>query len=199
MRLVHADELHDLAIGAAILGAGGGGDPYIGRLLAQNTLEQFGPVRVVDVDEVPDDVLVAMSAIMGAPTVMIEKLPAGDELIRAFEALQDRLGEPITHTVFAEAGGLNSMMPFVTAAPLDLPLVAADAMGRAFPEVQMCTPTIHGIPATPMALSDEKGNTAVVCAVDNEWSERIARTVCIDMGASALIVLYPQSGKQVKE
>ncbi|MFQ5966477.1 MAG: DUF917 domain-containing protein [Acidimicrobiia bacterium] len=198
MRLFGADELDDLAVGAAILGAGGGGDPYIGRLVARNTLEQFGPVEVVPVEEVPDDALVAMSAMMGAPTVMIEKLPSGDELIRAFEALQDRLGQPITHTVCAEAGGLNSTMPFVTAARLDLPLVDADGMGRAFPEVQMCTPTIYGISATPMALADEKGNTAVVDAVDNLWTERIARTICIDMGASALIALYSQSGQELK-
>ena len=198
MRLFHAEDLHDLAVGAAILGAGGGGDPYIGRLVAQNALREFGPVPVIDVDEVPDDALVAMSAMMGAPTVMMEKLPAGDELIRAFEALQERLGGPITHTVCAEVGGLNSTMPFVTAATLGLPLVDADGMGRAFPEVQMCTPTIYGISATPMALADEKGNTAVIDAIDNTWTERIARTICIDMGASALVALYSQSGKELK-
>lgn len=167
--------------------------------MAQRTLEEFGPVGVVDVDEVPGGALVAMSAMMGAPTVMIEKLPSGDELIRAFEALQDRLGEPITHTVCAEAGGLNSTMPFVTAARLGLPLVDADGMGRAFPEVQMCTPTIYGISATPMALADEKGNTAIIDAIDNRWTERVARAICVEMGASALIALYAQSGKQLKQ
>ena len=35
MRLVGSDELEDVAIGAAILGAGGGGDPYVGTLLAR--------------------------------------------------------------------------------------------------------------------------------------------------------------------
>ena len=40
---------------------------------------------------------------------------------------------------------------------MGLPLVDADGMGRAFPEMQMVTPTIYGISATPMALADEKG------------------------------------------
>ena len=32
-------------------------------------------------------------------------------------------------------------------------------MGRAFPELQMVTFTIGGMSATPMALTDEKGNS----------------------------------------
>ena len=61
-----------------------------------------------------------------------------------------------------EAGGLNSTTPFTVAAELGIPLVDADMMGRAFPELQMCTPTLYGVTATPMAIADEKGNSAVI-------------------------------------
>ena len=44
-----------------------------------------------------------------------------------------------------EAGGVNSMLPFAAAARLGLPLVDADGMGRAFPELQMVTFTIGGV------------------------------------------------------
>ena len=60
-------------------------------------------------------------------------------------ALQEHLGREITHTMPIEAGGLNSTMPFTVAARLGLPVVDADGMGRAFPEVQMVTATIYGI------------------------------------------------------
>ncbi|MFQ5948957.1 MAG: DUF917 family protein, partial [Acidimicrobiia bacterium] len=83
MRLVTEEQLDDLAVGAAILGTGGGGDPYIGRLMGKQAISEYGPVQVHEVDEVPDDALIAMSAMMGAPTVIVEKLPSGDELIRA--------------------------------------------------------------------------------------------------------------------
>ena len=99
---------------------------------------------------------------MGAPTVMVEKLPRGDEIIRAFRALQDFLGREITHTVSIEAGGLNSTTPFSVAAHMGIPLVDADGMGRAFTEIQMVTPTMYGVSATPMALADEKGNAAII-------------------------------------
>jgi DUF917 family protein len=199
LRRVAEAELDDLAIGAAILGTGGGGNPYIGTLLAKQAIREYGPVELVAVEEVPDDALVVPSAMMGAPTVMVEKIPRGDEIIRAFEALQDYLGRSITHTVSIEAGGLNSTTPFSVAARMDIPLVDADGMGRAFPEIQMVTPTMYGVSATPMALADEKGNTVILETIDNRWTERFARSVTIDMGASAMIALYSLSGRQLKE
>ncbi len=199
MRLLAEEALEDLAVGAAILGTGGGGNPYIGKLLAQQAIRRDGPVEVVGVDEVPDDALMAFSAMMGAPTVMVEKIPRGDELVHAFEALRERLGRPITHLVPAEVGGINSTLPIAAAARLRLPLVDADGMGRAFPEVQMCTPTIYGISATPMALADEKGNTAVIETIDNRWTERISRSITIEFGCTALIALYPMTGAQARE
>ena len=44
LRLVGEAELEDIAVGAAILGTGGGGDPYIGKLLAQEAVRRYGPV-----------------------------------------------------------------------------------------------------------------------------------------------------------
>ena len=104
-------------------------------------------------------------------------------MIRAFEALGDYLGSELTHTISIEAGGLNSTTPFVVAASSGIPLVDADGMGRAFPEIQMVTPTLYGVSATPMAIADEKGNTAVIDTIDNAWTERFARSLTVEMGA----------------
>src|SRR5437016_3118936 len=198
MRTVVEADLEDLAVGAAVLGTGGGGNPYIGKLLAQQAIRQHGPVTLVDVDEVPDDALVVPSAMMGAPTVMVEKLPRGDEIIRAFKPLEEYLGRPITHTVSIEAGGLNSTTPFGVAAQMKIPLVDADGMGRAFPEIQMVTPTLYGVSATPMALADEKGNHVLLETPDNFWTERLSRAVTIQMGCSANIALYAMQGAIAK-
>jgi DUF917 family protein len=200
MRSFAEADLEDLAIGAAILGTGGGGNPYVGKLLAREAIRRHGPVAVVDPEELPDDALVVPSAMIGAPTVIVEKLPSGEEALAAFEALQARLGRRITHTMPIEAGGLNSTMPFTVAAKLGIPVVDADGMGRAFPEVQMVTATIYGIPATPMALADEKGNQVLLeHTVDNRWTERLARSITVDMGSTALVAQYPMTGAQVKD
>jgi uncharacterized protein len=72
-------------------------------------------------------------------------------------------------------------------------------MGRAFPEIQMVTATLYGVSATPMALADEKGNTAVIDTVDNHWAERLSRSLTIDMGCVAKTAFYPLSGRQLRQ
>ena len=198
MRMIGPEQMDDLALGAAVLGTGGGGDPHIGKLTAMAAMRAHGPVRLIALDELADDALVVPAAMMGAPTVMVEKLPRGDEIVNAFQGLQAYLGRTVTAVTPIEAGGLNSTTPFIVAATLGLPLVDADAMGRAFPELQMVTPTLHGMAATPMAIGDEKGNSAILNTCDNVWTERIARTITIQMGGVAFVALYAMSGAQAR-
>jgi DUF917 family protein len=189
----------DLARGAAVLGTGGGGDPYIGALLATQALREHGPVTVVSPDEVPDDALVLTVAMMGAPTVMVEKLPNLDEVVAPVNALAASLGRAVTHVACAEIGGVNSTIPVAAAAALGLPLLDADGMGRAFPELQMVLPTLYGITASPLAIADEKGNTGVLRTIDNTWTERIARVAAVEMGCSIMIAGFSMSGAQARE
>lgn len=199
MRLIEAHQLDDIALGAAVLGTGGGGDPYIGKLIAQHAIERNGPVQLISVEELDDNALIACSAGMGAPTVMLEKIPSGRETVAAFRALQEYIGQPLYATMSAEAGGMNSQAPFEVAAELGIPCVDADLMGRAFPEIQMVTPTLYGISATPFAIADEKGNSGILDTIDNRWTETFARSLTIEMGCSSFISLFVMTGKQAKE
>ena len=199
LRTIHAEDLEDIAIGGAILGTGGGGDPYVGKLMAQEAIRKHGPVKLVDVEELPDDALVVPVCMMGAPTVMTEKLPQGEELMNAFRQLEKVLGRKIDAVLCGEAGGINSTTPFVVAAASGLPLVDGDGMGRAYPELQMETFTLHGVSATPMVLCDDKGNSLVLETVSNGWTERLARAATVEMGGSALLAFYPMNGEVAKK
>lgn len=198
MRLLDAQAIEDIAVGAALLGTGGGGDPFVGKLMALQAIAEHGPVQLLDVGEVPDDALIVPTAMMGAPTVVVEKIPSGREILHSFDALQAYLGKPVHATMPIEAGGVNSMIPIALAATLGLPMVDADGMGRAFPELQMVTFHLHDIAATPMMLSDEKGNSMLVNTIDNVWTERLARAATVQMGGSVMDALYPMSGAQLK-
>lgn len=189
-----SDDIRSLARGAAVLGTGGGGDPYIGALLARQALEEHGPVDLVPLHEIPDDALLITVAGMGAPTVMVEKLPSLDEVMAPVAALGRHLGRPVTHIACAEIGGINSTIPIAAAAALGLPLVDADGMGRAFPELQMVLPTLYGVTASPLAFADEKGNSGVLHTVDNSWTERIARVACVEMGCTIMISGFAMDG-----
>jgi len=198
LRLIDEQELEDIALGAGILGTGGGGDPYIGKLLAREAMREHGPVSLVSLDELDPDGFVIPVAMMGAPTVMVEKLPRGDEVLHAFRTLQERLGRTAVATVPIEIGGINSMIPISLAAQAGVPLIDADFMGRAFPELQMCLPGIYGHMASPMAIADDKGNASTIEAIDNLWTERLARSLTIDMGCAALIALYPATVAEMR-
>ena len=199
LKTIYAEDLEDIAIGGAILGTGGGGDPYVGKLMAQQAILKHGPVHLISVEELADDALVVPVCMMGAPTVMTEKLPQGDELINAFRQLEQLLGRKIDAVLCGEAGGVNSTTPFVVAAAAGLPLIDGDGMGRAYPELQMVTFTMHGVSATPMVLCDDKGNSLVLETVSNQWTERLARAATVEMGGSALLAFYPMSGEVAKK
>ena len=59
--LVDKGKLEAIAIGGAVLGSGGGGDPYVGRLMTNQCLKNAEPVKVIEVDELDDDSLIIPS------------------------------------------------------------------------------------------------------------------------------------------
>lgn len=196
--LIYAQDIDHLAMGATVLGTGGGGDPYIGALMAKQAIEKNGPVELITIDELGDEDLVIPSAMMGAPTVMIEKMPSGDEPAQAFTQLEKFLGRKAAATVSIEAGGLNSTIPFVVAAELGIPILDGDGMGRAFPEIPMTTFHFGGIAATPMMVVDEKGNSVLLSTKDNAWTEALSRSATIVMGGSSMLALYPAEARRLR-
>ncbi|MDO4547989.1 MAG: DUF917 domain-containing protein [Clostridia bacterium] len=199
MRKIGLKEIEDIALGAALLGAGGGGDPYIGKLVAIGAIREKGEVTLIDPEEVPDDALVVPIAMMGAPTVLCEKGIGASEYETLYDMVSKFYGKSIYAFMPIEAGGVNSMLPIAAAARLGLPLVDCDGMGRAFPELQMVTFTIGGMSATPMAMTDEKGNCAIFNTITNKWTEELARSVTMSCGGSVSCCLYAMQGSMLKK
>ena len=150
-------------------------------------------VKVLDREDVlhvcgePEDVILA------------EKAIGGKEYETLYNMVTQFFGKEIYAFMPMEAGGLNSMLPIAAAARLGLPLVDCDGMGRAFPELQMVTFTIGGISATPMALTDEKGNSVIFDTITNKWTEELARSVTMSCGGSVAVSLYTLTGAQMRE
>lgn len=192
------DDLSDLARGATLLGTGGGGDPYIGMMLVQRVLGD-GAITILDPDEVADDLFVIPTAQMGAPTVMIEKIPAGTEPTLSLRTLEEHLGRTADATMPIECGGINSMIPLIVAAETGLPVVDADGMGRAFPELSMETFAVYGVHGSPLALAGERGERVIIDTGDDDRQmEWLARAVTIRLGGVGHIAEYAMTGADVK-
>jgi DUF917 family protein len=196
--ILTTQDVKDMAVGAAILGSGGGGDPYIGMLMAIQAIERGKKVELVEPDVVDDNDFLVPVAMMGTPTVLIEKIPGGDEVLWVLRSIEKYYGREANYITPIEAGGVNSMIPIVAAAYTGKPLLNGDGMGRAFPELQMVTFHLIGVKATPMVLSDERGNTVILDTIDNFWAEKIARAITIKFGGSAYIAIYAMMGRDYR-
>jgi DUF917 family protein len=196
--ILTTQDVKDMAVGAAVLGSGGGGDPYIGMLMAIQAIERGKKVELVEPDVVDDNDFVVPVAMMGTPTVLIEKIPGGDEVLWVLRSIEKYYGREANYITPIEAGGVNSMIPIVAAAYTGKPLLNGDGMGRAFPELQMVTFHLIGVKATPMVLSDERGNTVILDTIDNFWAEKIARAITIKFGGSAYIAIYAMMGRDYR-
>jgi DUF917 family protein len=184
-RLLDADSLRAMARGCAVLGAGGGGDTHLTLLQALQAVEDHGPVALVDLDELPDESLIMPCGAIGAPTVSIEKIGNGQEGHRLREQLEYLTGRQVTALMASEIGGGNGVLPISWAAAMGLPLVDADGMGRAFPEVPQVTMQLAGISPSPAVMTDERGNLVVFRAISGHWMERLERAAAVEFGGAA--------------
>ena len=193
-------DIERIAIGAGILGTGGGGNPRHGRIRAQNKLDEGYRLRVLALDELPDDALVVPMGGMGAPTIGMEKIVRGDEGKIGLEALQAYLGVQVAATVPFEIGGGNSFNPMIAACQLGLPMVDADGMGRAFPEIAMISYYFDGRAPSPIVMVDALHRKIIIeDVVDSRELERVARAMCVQLGGSCTITNAPITMKQVRE
>lgn len=193
------EDLQDVACGAAFLGTGGGGDPYMGRMLATHAIREYGMPDIIDVEALDDDAAVYTIAMLGAPTVLAEKSACGDDVDLALSRMEKYTGKKADAIIPIEIGGVNSMLPIMAAARTGLPLVDADGMGRAFPEIQMVSFNIYGVSCTPLVMTDEHLNSLVVETGNAKRAEDLVRVASIEMGCSVILSSYPMTGRQVKE
>jgi DUF917 family protein len=196
---IDADILESISLGAGILGTGGGGNPYVAKIWARGELERGARFQILDPAEVSDDAWIVGSGGIGAPTVSVEKLRRGDEEYRALRTLEAHMGVRFDGVVPMEVGGGNSIRPRIAAAQARIPTVDADGMGRAFPELQMVTFFIYGVPPCPAAIADDKEQEAVFTAAPTpQRLERMARVLTIEMGGTAGMAFAAMRGADLK-
>ena len=178
------DEIESLAIGAWILGTGGGGSPYLALL---NLRKLYGEGKVVSLmhpaDLAADDWMAVVSN-MGAPLVGHERLTDPTTIAQAVTMMEEVIGRRFGAIMSLEIGGGNALQPFMAAALLDRPVVDGDCMGRAFPEAQMTSFAIHDLRMYPLTLVNVRNNAVIVARAESwKWMERLSRTACVAVGS----------------
>lgn len=194
-----AQDIQDMARGAVLLGTGGGGDPYVGELFVTAQIRRGNYPKVIACGEVADDALVVSIAGIGAPSVIVEHLVSEKTLLKLLDRAQTFYGRSIDALISAEIGGANSMFPLALSAISGIPVVDADGIGRAVPQIEMTTLSIYGCRATPLLLMDDSGNVVTVETETDRMAEELCRVITGAMGSMAFMAIYPISGKQARD
>lgn len=190
--------LPDLSLGAVFLATGGGGDPYVARLVTEKALQEFGPADVIDPEDLSDDAWVVTLGGVGAPTVSLELLPSVRDAGRTLAAFEAHVGRKVDAVVSFEIGGGNSLLPIVAAVERGIPVVNGDGMGRALPEAQMMTYPICGVKPTPAVARDYEGNIATFSTTSIFTYERQIRAYAQASGGMITACEHPMTGRELK-
>lgn len=200
LREITADDIESLAVGAWILGTGGGGSPYLGLLNMRQLYAQGYRVSLMPPEELADDDWVAAVSNMGAPLVGQERLTDSRTISRAVELMEEHTGYRFRGIMSLEIGGGNAIQPLMAAAHLKRPVVDADMMGRAYPEAQMTSVAVGDLKPCPLTTVDVRGLESVVEKVPTwKWMERVSRRICVEYGSIASTCKAPRTGAEVKQ
>lgn len=198
MKLLSPLDLEDILKGAAILGTGGGGELEEGRALIEHAFSQGKEFKLVGLDEAPDDALFCTAYMLGAISPVSEEeerkysgLPRISEpsIMVAYRRFQEYLGREFYGTICCELGGSNTAVAFYAAAMSGHFILDADPAGRAVPEITHSTYYLNGLPAAPIVMANEFGETIISENVaDDERAEHIVRALaCVSRNDIAAI------------
>jgi len=199
MAKLGSESLTDLSAGAVFLATGGGGDPHVAQLIAEQALEKYGPVELLDPDDLSDDAFVVALGGVGAPTVSLELLPSMHEAVNTLKIYEETVGRKVDAVVSFEIGGGNSLIPIVAAAGMNIPVIDGDGMGRALPEAQMMTYPISGVLPTPAVATDYQGIATEFHTQDVMEFERQIRQCALSSGGMITSAEHPMTGRQLKD
>jgi DUF917 family protein len=198
-RDITIDDIESLAVGAWVLGTGGGGSPYLGLLNMRRLYAEGKRVRLMSPHDLADDEPVAVVSNQGAPLVGQERLTDSRNIARAVALMEKITGKRFRAIMSLEIGGNNAIQPLMAAAHLDRPVVDADCMGRAYPEAQMTSFAVGDLQPYPLTTVDPRGIESIVYKVPSwKWMERVSRKICTEYGSVASTCKAPRSGAEVK-
>jgi len=200
MRDLTLDDIESLAVGAWILGTGGGGSPYLGLLNMRQLYAAGHKVQLLHPNDLEDDDWVAAVSNMGAPLVGQERLTDSRTIARAVTLMEEYTGYRFRGIMALEIGGGNGIQPLMAAAQLGRAVVDADMMGRAYPEAQMTSVSVGKLQPYPLTTVDCRGLESIVEKVPTwKWMERVSRKICVEYGSIAATCKAPRTGAEVKQ
>jgi len=205
VRELSRGELLDFIYGSDIYGTGGGGSR--GWALSQLREAEGCRFRLVAVEEVPEDAVVACPYGVGGGVreevrrrfSALPRLSRGEVASLGVEALEGALGRRLYGFVAGELGAGNTFLAMYMAALTGRYIVDGDAVGRSVPEVGHSTFNICGVGITPYVVVSPFGDVMIVTRVlDDSRAEDIDRYMAVASGGGVTVIDHPLEGRSLK-
>lgn len=192
-------DIVDIALGTGFLGSGGGGNTKVCEVITKEFIRHGKKIKMLPFEAVPDESLCVAVGVMGAPTVLAEKLPSKEESLVAITELEKILNKKIDYLIAMEVGGMNGLYAIYISAQSNKLIINGDCMGRALPEIQMVTPGIYHNELQYVAVLSNGQTSIVLKAANLRELELIARKKTTEMGGIVTLAYLPMSGKLLKK
>ena len=209
MRVLTKQEVIDIIYGCTVLGTGGGGSLEGGIAIVEQDFEAGRDFILADLNEVPDDEMVAVPYVCGSISPLTPEeeakyagLPSMEvtEAVRSFQVLEEYYGKEFYGVISTELGGENTADAFHVAALMGKPIIDADPAGRSVPELQHSTFYINDVPITPLAVATPFGDTAVIDHVVNDLrAEDLVRAMAVVSKNMIGVTDHPVDGATLKK
>lgn len=191
------DDIAPMAVGAAVLGAGGAGDSYLPEGVLAETIKANGPIEVLSVDSFAEDDAVMPLGLVGTPYVVNEMLVSNIMLERVLEHSTAGQGAPAA-VVTIQMAGLNALIPLITAGQFGLPIVDADFAGRGIPLLDMTSFRLDGHYPENQVLADPLGRSICLTGARDFSVDQLVRPLVALMGSLTAYTMFPLRGRDLR-
>lgn len=209
MKKLNKQDLHDVLLGAAIVGTGGGGSLEYGIEIIDKALDDGCEFTLADLDEIPDDALVGTPYGCGSIGSLseeqqreydaLEKIDTTPE-VAAVKAIEDYFGKELYGVIATELGGANTAVALEAGARLNKPIIDADPAGRSVPCLQHSTYYLKDVPIYPMSVANEFGDSMVLTkTASDDRAEALTRAAAVASFNHVGVVDHPGEWKTMKD
>lgn len=203
MKILQLQDLHDIMMGCAILGTGGGGSLVEGTTVVEKQWNAGKEFKLLEFDEIQDDAYYASPYYCGCMVPeeqeVEEELFDGSDIALSVNALEEYMHTDFHGVVSIEYGAGNTGEVMAIAAQTGKYIVDADAAGRAVPELQFSTYYVTGQPITPLAVGTIYGDVAILPKVkEDARAEALTRFMAVATNGAVGMTDHPILGKNLK-
>jgi len=153
MYKINKKDMQLIVNGASFLASGGGGGVSSANDVIDNIMTFSHEVSVVEVDELSSTNELLVICGVGAPDA--PDLNFKNSPTDGLKGLQEMTGKTYSHVLPIEVGAMNSMIPLLACADLNIPFVDGDGAGRSVPQMSMCTYALKKIPTNETLVVSE--------------------------------------------